>query len=179
MAKIASGRRYAQAVLQIALEHDSVEEWINDISVLVDVQKDSDFILLMDSPEVTMEQKENVIKVLLEGIIGELAVNLMCILASRGQVTELPYIAESYQELVDHERGMERVEIVSALELSKGETDEIVTKLEKVVERKLDVTTRIDGGIIGGFIAYFGDRVIDGSVKSQFRDLRRTLVGTQ
>ena len=55
MAKIPSGRRYAQAVLQIALEHDSVEEWINDISALVDVQDDRDFILLMDSPEIPME----------------------------------------------------------------------------------------------------------------------------
>ena len=179
MAKIPSGRRYAQAVLQIALEHDSVEEWINDISALVDVQDDRDFILLMDSPEIPMEDKENVIKVLLEGNIGQLAVNLMCSLASRGQVAELPGIAESYQELVDRERAIERVEIVSAVELSKEETDEIVTKLEKMVGRKLVVTKRIDASIIGGFIADLGDRIIDGSVKSQFRDLRRTLVGTQ
>jgi len=179
MAKIPSGRRYAQAVFQIALEHDNVEEWINDLSVLVDVQGDSGFISLMNSPEITIEDKEKIIKGILGGVTGEFAVNLMYILASRGQITDLPHIAESYQELVDDERGIERVAIVSAVQLPKRETDEIATTLEKIVKRKLDVTTKIDESIIGGFIAYLGDRLIDGSVKSQLRDLRRTLVGTQ
>ena len=58
---------------------------------------------------------------------------------------------------------------------------EIVNNLKKYHKKFFGKKFLITGanGLIGGFIADLGDRIIDGSVKSQFRDLRRTLVGTQ
>ncbi|MFL2784636.1 MAG: ATP synthase F1 subunit delta, partial [Dehalococcoidia bacterium] len=105
MARLVSARRYAQAIYQLAVEKDHLENWTEDLSVLAASISDELFVSFADSPKVETDQKTAVIKEAFAGSISDLAMNLVCLLAARSSVSSLPAIADSFQELVDGEKG--------------------------------------------------------------------------
>ena len=52
----------------------------------------------------------------------------------------------------------------------------LVDILTQMVGKKLSVTTYVDESILGGYLARVGDRLLDGSVKTQLEDMRRELI---
>ena len=176
MARLVSARRYAQAIYQLAVEKDHLENWTEDLSVLAASISDELFVSFADSPKVETDQKTAVIKEAFAGSISDLAMNLVCLLAARGSVSSLPAIADSFQELVDGEKGLVRAEITSAIRLSDDQQTSITTALSNIVGKELTVTTRVDESIVGGFVARVGDRLIDGSLKTRLEDMKRELV---
>jgi len=176
MARSVSARRYAQAVYQLAKEKNEVENWLDDLAVLAASVRDEVFITFANSPKVENEKKSAVIKEAFAETVGELAVNLVSLLASRGAVDDLPAIAEAFREFVDTDRGLERAEIVSAVELTADQQKNISDTLSVLIGKELTVVTRVDESLLGGFVARVGDRLIDGSIRTRFEDMRRELV---
>ncbi len=176
MARSVSARRYAQAVYQLAKEKNEVENWLDDLAVLAASVRDEVFITFANSPKVENEKKSAVIKEAFAETVGELAVNLVSLLASRGAVDDLPAIAEAFREFVDTDRGLERAEIVSAVELTADQHKNISDTLSVLIGKELTVVTRVDESLLGGFVAKVGDRLIDGSIRTRFEDMRRELV---
>ncbi|MDC0035669.1 ATP synthase F1 subunit delta [Chloroflexi bacterium] len=171
-----SPRRYAQAIFLIAEEKGHQEQWLADLEVLATSSGNPDFISFIDSPKIETAKKTEVIEEAFGGSISDLALNLVSLLASRNSVSSLAAIADSFQELVDLQKGVERAEIVSAVALTDEQEKVIVNKLTQMVGKHLSVTTYVDESILGGYLAKVGDRLVDGSVKTQLEDMRRELI---
>ncbi|PZC42719.1 MAG: F-type H+-transporting ATPase subunit delta [Chloroflexi bacterium] len=170
-----SARRYAQALFLIAEEKGDQDQWLADLEVLANSSRNSDFIAFIDSPKIENVKKIKLIKEAFSNSISDLALNLVSLLATRNSVASLSSIAGAYQELVDSEKGVERAEIVSAVKLTDEQVKEIVDKLTQMLRKELSVTTYVDESILGGYLARVGDRLVDGSVKTQLEDMRREL----
>ena len=171
----ASARRYAQAVFEIAVESDELERWLDDLTLLADSITNEEFRQTLSAPRVTMAQKERVIREGLGSSVGPLALNLMCLLASRGQVQVLPGIADRYQEMLDAHQGVERAEVVSAVSLTDGQRDQVTRMLNDLSGKDVRLTTRVDPEILGGLVIRVGDRVMDGSARTRLQNMRREL----
>ena len=59
--------------------------------------------------------------------------------------------------------------------LDQETLDGISDVLRDKVGKELLVSTKVDPSILGGFVAKVGDRVIDGSIRTQFENMRRHL----
>ena len=177
MPRMTSARRYAQAVYQIATEEKNIEQWIEDLSLLASATLDSQFMSFVNSPNVDNDKKTNLIKDVFSDHIGRNAVNLCCLLSLRNSVSILPTIADYMQEFLDAEKGIERAEVVSAVELTKEQKEKIRNYVTSIVGKELMVTNRVDVDILGGFIVRVGDRMLDGSLKTRIEDMKREIVG--
>ena len=171
-----SARRYAQALFLIAEENGDQYQWLADLEVLASSSRNPDFIAFIDSPKIENVKKIEVLKEAFSKSISDLALNLVSLLATRNYVASLSSIADAFQELVDSEKGVERAEIVSAVKLTDGQEKGVVDKLTQMVGKELSVTTYVDESILGGYLARVGDRLLDGSVKTQLEDMRRELL---
>ena len=171
-----SARRYAQALFLIAEEKGDQEQWLADLELLPSSSRNSDFIAFIDSPKIENVKKIEVIKEACSKAVSEMALNFVSLLATRNSVASLPNIADAFQELVDSEKGVERAEIVSAVKLTDEQERDIVDKLAQMVGKDLSVITYVDESILGGYLARVGDRLIDGSVKTQLENMRRELI---
>ena len=171
-----SARRYAQALFLIAEENGDQDQWLADLEVLASSSRNPDIIAFIDSPKIENVKKIEVLKEAFSKSISDLALNLVSLLATRNYVASLSSIADAFQELVDSEKGVERAEIVSAVKLTDGQEKGVVDKLTQMVGKELSVTTFVDESILGGYLARVGDRLLDGSVKTQLEDMRRELL---
>ena len=176
MPRYPSPKRYAQAVFQLAVENDRIETWAEDLRVLAVALDDEQLAGFLDAPQVTKERKLAVIHDVVGPTVGPLAVNLVGMLASRGLARLIPGILEEYGRLVDAQKGVERVEVITAVQLDKVQEAEVSAMLSGLIGKQIRLTTYVEPEIIGGLIARTEDRVIDGSVRTRLREMRRDIV---
>lgn len=176
MPRAASARRYAQAVFELALEKGELEKWLDDLTLLADSVSNQEFVDFLTQPRVTADEKIRVVRESLGDSVGPLALNLMCLLATRNIAHILGGITDQFQELLDSHRGIERAEVVSAVELSDDEQRRVTEMLSTMTGSDVRLTTRVDAQILGGMVVRIGDRVMDGSARSRLQAMRRELV---
>ncbi|MDD2354149.1 MAG: ATP synthase F1 subunit delta [Patescibacteria group bacterium] len=85
-------------------------------------------------------------------------------------------IVEQLQADIKKEEGELEVEIISARKLS-AESQNIITNFLKKQSQlsKINIKETIDPEILGGFIIRYGDKIIDGSIKQNLINFKRTL----
>ena len=177
MPRAASARRYAQAVFQLAVEHDDLERWLDDLTILADSVTNSQFLDFMAQPRVPTPTKLEVIRESLGDSVSRLALNLISLLATRNIPQILPEIADQYQELLDSHQGIERAEVVSALPLTDAQHQRAVALLEGISGHEVRLSARVEPALIGGMVMRIGDRVVDGSTRAKLQAMRRELAG--
>jgi len=175
MPKITSGKRYAQAAFELALERNELESWQEGLGKIADLTADEELMALLQNPRLPFAAKKTLLQKQL-GEINPLAFNLALLLVSKGILRRGGDIYQQYNSLLDFHRGIERAKVTTALPLGDEEGEAISRRLAEIVKRKVVIDAQVDPSIIGGFIARIGDTLIDGSIHQKLETLRRSLV---
>jgi F-type H+-transporting ATPase subunit delta len=176
MARTSSGKRYAQAALELALEKGELESWQMSLSKIAELSKDEKLMALLENPKLPFDAKRRLLEERL-GEVNPLALNLAYLLASRGRLNLAPGILQQYDKLLDTHYGIEHAEVVTALALDDEDKERISSRLGEMTQRKVIIDAQVDPSVVGGFRAKVGDMLIDGSIRSRLESLRRSLAG--
>jgi F-type H+-transporting ATPase subunit delta len=175
MPQAASARRYAQAVFQIAVEQDALDAWSGDLRSLAEAMEVRELASVLDAPQVPVARKVEAIQRAVGDTVGPLAANLMCVLASKNLANLVPAVLDEYSSMIDARRGIESAEVTSAVRLDDAQRESITKILEGAAGKKVRLHTLVRPEILGGIVGRVGDRVIDGSVRTKLREMRREL----
>ena len=175
MAKITSGKRYAQAAFELALERKDVESWREGLRKIAELTAEGDLMALLESPRLSFDAKRKLLEKRL-GKIEPLVLNLALLLVSKGTLGLGPNILRQYDQLFDDHRKIERAKVITAWPLEDKDRKAISRRLGEMVERKVLIDGQVDSQILGGFIARIGDTLIDGSVRQRLEMLRKDLI---
>jgi len=179
MPRLASGKRYAQAAFGLAVEKSELDSWRVSLRKIAELSDDEDLMALLENPKLPFAVKKQLLGGRLKEI-NPLALNLACLLVSRGILEIAGDISRQYDHLLDAHRGIEHAEVFTALPLDEEDKQRLSTRLGKMVGREVIVDARVDPSVIGGFKARIGDMLIDGSLRNKLEGLRKSLteVGT-
>lgn len=98
------------------------------------------------------------------------------VLASHNKLSQMNKILVDFVDLWSSERGIVKVEIVSAGVLTKNILDELNSYIEREADAKqVEVIEKVDKSIIGGVILRHGDKILDMSIKNRLREMRNIL----
>jgi F-type H+-transporting ATPase subunit delta len=169
-----SGQRYAQAIFELALENEQVEQWDQDLRLASDVLQDEEFALFLKHAEVSSERKVTAI----ESVLAEvhlLVRNLVSLLVSRDGVEAIADVQGGYTRLLDEHLGRQLVEVTAAVPLEDAELERITRFAAELTGKEVVVTTRVDESILGGLVIQIGDQLLDGSTSAALERLRRNI----
>jgi F-type H+-transporting ATPase subunit delta len=171
----ATGRRYAQAAFELANEKNTIGSWVEDLARAAEVLSDSDVLSFLDAPQVTDSVKLDGIGKLLSDVdvLVRNTVNLMTV---NRDITKFADMFRLFSEMADKHHGIARAEVVTAVPLDDARRSKIAEGLAKLVGRTdVKISESVDPEIIGGIVAKVGDRLIDGSTRTQLRAMRNSL----
>ena len=174
MARQVSGKRYGQAVFELAREQDRTVLWGQDLALVAEAFEDTDFISLLKHAGVSAEDKRSAVETVLGGA-SPMVQNMVNLLVARGLVDAVPDACREYAELLDRQEGRQRVEVTTAVPLSPQEVDRITSFISGLIGREVVVTARVDEEILGGLVIQIGDRLLDGSARARLDGLRERL----
>ena len=169
-----SAKRYAEAVLALALEEDKLDVWLAQLSVATEVFCDDAVVMLLQMPGLGVLQRLKALNTVLPNI-DEKVRHLVEILLERNAILILPRIRDEVQRLVDQHRGVERAHLRAAISLDDRDVRKISERLTKLLGKDVFVEAEVDTSLIGGFVVRVGDRLVDGTIRTRLLQLKKTL----
>jgi len=166
--------RYAKALFELSMEQKSLEQTHQDMILVRNVcTENKDFRLLLSSPIIKIDKKQNVMKSVFEGKIGKLSLAFLNIIASKRRENFIEPIAEQFLAVYQEHKGI----ISAVLTTATGADDQIRKTVKELVhgftKKDVDLVEEIKNEIIGGFILRFGQYQFDDSIRKKIMKLKR------
>ena len=169
-----SGKRYGQAIFELAQESGAIEQWGQDVALVAQAFEDAEFGALLKHAGVSAEDKRRATEAVLADV-QPLVRNMVDLLVARGLVDAIPEACSEFIELQDQMEGRQRVEVTTAVPLETAEVERITEFVAGLIGRDVVVTPRVDEEILGGLVIQIGDRLLDGSARARLDGLRERL----
>ena len=170
-----SARPYARAVYAQATETASVASWGDALSLMAAVASDASMQEILDKPQLSKEQKGELMLKVLSDKLNQQQQNLVRLMAENGRLRALPEVAHQFEIYRAEAEGKVEAEVISAFALTSEQERAITEMLKSKLGRDVTITTSTDESLIGGVVIKAGDTIIDGSMKSQLESLAITL----
>ena len=158
--------RYAKSLLDLAIEQNSLDSTYNDINIFNQALQSRDLVMMLKSPIITAGKKAMVFKSLFGDKLSKLTMSFFEIAIRKGREVYLPEITQEFINQYKAHNKITTVTITSASPLSEPTMKDITDKLlqSDITMNKIDVQTKIDPSLIGGFIVETEDKRFDASV---------------
>jgi len=170
-----SASRYAQALLDLAIEQNKLDAVAADMKYMATVcAENPDLELMLQSPVVKADKKLSVLNAVFDQF-DQLTNLFVDLIVKNGREAYLSQIASSFDVLLKSHQGIVPVTLISAQKLDDKVKKEIVSKVQASITGTVELTEKIDSDLIGGFIVRMGDTQIDASVASQINKLKQRL----
>lgn len=169
-------QRYAKALLDLSGKDLTKEQIFSEISdVLSSVNNSDDLKKLISSPAIQISEKKKVLNEIFTKN-NNVILNFLNLLIDKNRFTILPEIVRECQTELNRQNKILEMKITSAIELNESEKAMIKVKLEKLLEKNLELKWTTNDDIIGGLIFQIDDRVIDCSILNKLSEIKRKVV---
>jgi len=166
-------RRYAEALLDIAIETSAVDDLSTSLDRVAAALAGQPMRVLSD-PGLPLARR---LELAGAGVADEPQPirALVSLLVQRSRIALLRQVAAAYGDLVDRRAGIAKAKITTPVELDTRQRSVFVERLERSSGRKLRATFAVDRSLLGGATVQVGDHLIDGSIRAQLERLRTQL----
>jgi F-type H+-transporting ATPase subunit delta len=93
--------------------------------------------------------------------------SFLFLLLEKNRLNQLAFIIAGYRSFADELSGLLRGTLTSALPLQDAQVDEMRKSLEKNTGKRVLLQVEHDPSLIGGVVTKIGDKIFDGSIKTQ------------
>jgi len=172
----AAAHRYAQAFVTLANQPGQLETCLNNLAAIHELFQHQPLLTrFLTNPEVAVDEKRALLTRLLQAHVSPLTLRLLGLLLWKGRLPLLPSILTEARRLRDQVQGIARGVVRSARPLPGVLMTRLRTRLEHHLGQRVELTTAIDAGLIGGVTVQLGNAVFDGSVRQGLEVLREHL----
>jgi len=170
-------RRYAKALLIIGKEDGQAEIYREELDGFASLMsKEKDLKQAICNPLYAVSGRKKVLEAVIEKVnVSKMMKSFLLLLFDKGRFGFIHTINDFYQKLADELKGVLRASLVSATKLSSETVEKIRTTLSTRTGKDIILEVDQDPGLIGGIVSRIGDLVLDGSIKTQLLNMRKSL----
>lgn len=170
--------RYAKSLIDLAQEKGQLEVVYKDMQYMQQVVKQSrEFVTLIKSPIIKADKKNAILDAVSKGKLSDMTIGFNRLLVIKGREAALPEIVNAFIEQYNTIKEIHTVKLTTAVEPSEELKKSIMRKM--IVEaglQKVELETKVDPSIIGGFILEFNNNKVDASILRDLKDIRKQFV---
>ena len=177
----AAARVYAKALFELGPGGGPLAAMSEDLHAVQDALNglEGDLRAFFNLPQLRRDDKRRIINLAFSGKVGRPVLGLLNVLVEKRREALFDEIIVQFDTMLDTHSGRIQVQVTSARKLD----DDLAAVLKSTIEQRTSKTVvlheKVDPEVIGGLRINIGDRVLDGTVRRNLQDLRRTLAATQ
>ena len=174
MIKSQVGRRYSKAIFEIAEEKNQVKEIYEMLnSAMVLYRTDKEFKNFILNPLIDNEQKKSVLNEIF-GKDNSENLNILLYILDKGRMNCIKYIVVEYLKIYYRKNRILDVKATFTKELTDEQKKKLIDKLSQKTGKEINLEIKIDKDILGGGIIKIGDKIIDGSIRRELDNWRKS-----
>lgn len=171
-------KRYARAFFEISDAEKGYEAYYQEMGNFSAVLKENKSLgEFLANPIFAQSDKKAVVETILDQIsISPLTANFLKLLVDKRRIDIISDIEGCYRELTDNALRKVRVTVKTAFPLTGESLDRLRAGLEGLTGKTVEMTVLEDSALIGGIVVRVGDKLYDGSIRTQLNNIRNLLV---
>jgi F-type H+-transporting ATPase subunit delta len=168
-------RVYSEALFEVAKEKGDLDRVRDELGEFADaLAGDRDMQVFFFSPYFHSAEKREAIGRAISGASEEF-VNFLELLVEKHRMPVIFRIRRQFDELWKRENKKLDVTLTSAVELDPEVVRKVGEEIEKQTGQSVELTNRVDDGIVGGLVLQVGNMVLDASIRNRLEKLRKSV----
>ena len=157
------GSVYGEALYSLAKDENRSQPILEQLTVLeAAFSQDPDFIRLLNSPTLTKVERCAILDDIFRGKVDPYLLNFMKILTEKGYMNYFTQCCKEYRLRYQSDHNILSVQAVTAVPLSREQTQKLSAKLEQLTGKTIDLRNKVDPAVLGGVrLDYDGKRLED------------------
>lgn len=174
----AVSKTYGHALFELAVENGTVDQLLSEATTVQKaLSENPDVIRFYTNPKITPEEKQGFTESVFGGRVQNDMTGLLVLAVRNGRSKEIPKMLEEIIAEAKEYKGIGIVHVETPTELSEAQKKRLEAHiLATAGYRELEMTYVINPALIGGIVIRIGDRVVDGSIRSQLDAMSRELL---
>ena len=170
------GSVYGESLYQLAKD-ESLSKVIGE--QLKDMQQsmnqEPDFIRLLSSPNLTKQERCQILDDSFRGKLHPYLLNFMKILTEKGYIRHFSDCCDAYTALYNQDNGILEVTAVTATALTAQQESKLQEKLARITGKEIALRNRIDPAVYGGVRLDYDGQRLDDTVSHRMDAIRNLL----
>ncbi|MBR5711974.1 MAG: ATP synthase F1 subunit delta [Lachnospiraceae bacterium] len=173
----AVSKTYGHALFSLAVESDQVDRLLEEAQTVQKVLADNpDVTKLYEHPKITPEEKQAFTEQCFAGRVSNEMTGFLVLAVRNGRAKELSQMLTEIIREAKEYKGIGCVTVTTPVTMSEAQRKRLEAKLLSTTSyRTLETEYRIDPKLIGGIVIRIGDRVVDGSIRTQLDNMARDM----
>ena len=162
-------------MIDLSREKGQLEDVFKDMLLLQTIIKDNrEFLVLLRSPVISPDKKLKVVEAVTEGRVTELTALFNKLLITKGRESALPEVITSFVQQYKELKNIHSVKLTTAVPISEELKNKLVEQIKRTSSiQNIELETKVDDKIIGGFVLQAGDQLIDASISYDLKEIAR------
>ena len=171
-------RRWAKALFLIAEQENKLLVMSREIERTAEAWTASEALRdAMANPMLDIKIRLSILNEVLKSLaLSKMTENFLRLLHEKRRLSELPGISREFQLLVDRKENQIRAEVISAKPLADTVVASLQVAIEAATRKKVLITRREDGSLIGGVVTRVGGLMYDGSIRTQLNRIKEDML---
>ena len=167
--------RYAKSLMDIAVEQNAVEPIYNDMLGLQKLfAENRELVTLMHSPIIPADKKQAVMNQIIGGKVNPITEKFIVLLTTKAREYFLPEIATTFISQYKTLNQINTVQLTTAHELDAAAKESLIASITSQFNgKKLDLITKVDESLIGGFVLESNNNLFDASIARDLKDIQK------
>jgi F-type H+-transporting ATPase subunit delta len=170
-----AARVYAEALFAAGEDKGKINELQEQLAEFADaVDGDRELQVFLFSPYLNSNDKVDGLKRAVTGAEPEFS-NFLELLVEKGRMPDVFRIRREFDELWKKANRRLDVTVTSAIELDPSVVGKIGEEVERQTGEKVELSSEVDGEILGGIVLRVGNMVLDASIRTRLEKLRKSV----
>lgn len=164
---------YSRSLFEVAKDRGAVDRVHEELGQFADALDASrDLQVFFFSPYFSSQEKKDAIGKILEDA-DDSFVRFLELLAERHRMPAIFRIRRELDAMWRRENRLLPVSVTSAVELDSGLVEDIGKRIQEQTGQRVDLSSTVDPGVLGGLVLQVGNMVLDASVRNRLDRLRK------
>ena len=173
------GSVYGEALYTLALEEGISTVIGEELSVLEQsFHAEPDFIRLLASPNLSVQERCNILDDSFRGKVHAYVLNFLKILTEKGYMRYFSDCCKAYEARYNLDNGILPVTAITAVPLSAAQAEKLTEKLSRVTGKQVKLLGRVDPQVLGGVRLDYDGKQLDDTVSHRLDAIGKLLQGT-
>jgi F-type H+-transporting ATPase subunit delta len=177
MSEVTIALRYAQPLLDLALEKGIADDINRDMELLRDACDASyELKAILSNPVIRGYKKLGILKAIFEKEVNPLTLSFFDVIDRRNREEALYTTSVEFIRLYKEHKGIVNATVITASPLTDTLRQDLVTKLTKELGKQVELTEQVDTSLIGGLMIKVGNSLVDNSIRTALKRLKMNFV---
>lgn len=168
-------KRYAKALFAVGKEKGKSEVFAENLKELKQlIEENEDVRHMLENQSIESQPKKNAMKAIMANA-DDMVKNFICLVLDKGRGAFFVDMCEAYEALMEGDANTVLAKVTSAVPLTDDQLKQLEDKFSVVVNQKVKARAEVDASLIGGIQVMIGDKLYDGTLVHQIKQLSDNL----